>query len=236
VPKKPNKVIPNQEPVMTAPDLTTYRAVHTGLRTAPHRLEAAVRELDPADTGRVKALTQYWKGYSGEVLAHHRVEDDHMFPALIEKIPTAAALLERTDVDHHVLDELMAACTDRVSVLGSASPADLDALAADLAALGRHMAEHLDFEDAEILPLFETRFTGEEYQALDEAAVKSLGIGAQAAFTVPFILGTVPAAERAALIKGAPVPLRVLYRLTRARHARLSARAFGPVSPAEVAA
>jgi hypothetical protein len=93
--------------------------------------------------------------------------------------------------------------------------------------LDQHMAEHLDFEDQDILPLLERHFTGEEYDALDAAAVKSAGLGPQTAFSVPMIVGAMTPEERAEIITGAPLPLRVLYRLTRGSHERLRVRAFG---------
>src|SRR4051812_35645993 len=75
----------------STPDLTTYRAVHAALRGSAHAMTGA-------DT-RTKAFAKYWKGYAGEVLAHHTVEDDYFFPALVARVPFAAGLIERTDAD-----------------------------------------------------------------------------------------------------------------------------------------
>lgn len=212
---------------MPAADLTSYRAVHAALRLAPHRLAGAARTLDPHDHRRVKALGRYWRGFAGEVLAHHTVEDDNMFPALVEKVPVAAEMIERTDAEHHRLDELMAACSDAVERATHGSARASSDLAGCFEALAAHMDDHLDFEDADILPLFERHFTAEEYSVLEDAAMKSLGIGAQAAFTVPFIAASVDPDTRDQIFGTAPGAFRVLYRLTRGRHARLDARVFG---------
>ena len=77
------------------------------------------------------------------------------------------------------------------------------------------MDGHLEFEDAEILPLFERHFTAEEYEAMDQAAIKAIGVGAQAAFTVPFALAVASDAVRAEMLATAPGALKVLYRATR---------------------
>jgi hemerythrin-like domain-containing protein len=211
----------------TAPDLSTYRAVHTALRRAPHRLAESARTLDPADRRRVKAFARYWRGYEGEVVAHHTIEDDSFFPALIERVPVAAELIERTDADHERLDELMEACSASIArIEGGAGASELTTLIAALRGLADHMDQHLGFEDADILPLFERHFTGDEYAALEEQAQKSLGIGAQAAFTVPFVAAALAPPERERIMAAAPTPFRVLYRLTRGRHARLETRVF----------
>lgn len=219
---------------MTAPDLTTYHAVHAGLRRGAHLLAEGAVGLDTADARRRKAYRAYWLGYSGEVLAHHTVEDDFFFPALADRVPATREYMARLAADHTELDELMEEsklAIDR-ACRGEATATNAVELLHDLVS---HMDGHLDFEDDEILPLFERNFSAEEYTALDEKAVKSLGIGKQAAFTVPFIAASVTPEIREHILGGAPAPFRVLYRLTRGRHARLTAAAFPAPALAEVA-
>jgi hemerythrin-like domain-containing protein len=221
-------------PVRTEqPDLGTYHAVHTALRGGAHLLAGAASTVDPGDHRRTAALARYWKGYAGEVLAHHTVEDEYFFPALAERVPAARGHLARLASEHAELDYFLDEARRRIDDLahgrgGIYAPAIAGEVLGELA---RHMDAHLDFEDAEILPLFEAHFSVEEYERLDECAMKSLGITAQAAFTVPFVLSQLEEPERSRTIGAAPLPFRVLYHLTRGRHARLVARAF----PAEVA-
>ena len=85
---------------MTAPDLTPYRLVHRAMRDAAHRLADAATGLDSDDDRRVEAFTRYWRGYAGELRCHHRIEDDVLFPALVERVPVAAAHVGRSDADH----------------------------------------------------------------------------------------------------------------------------------------
>jgi hemerythrin-like domain-containing protein len=213
-----------------APDLTVYRAVHTGVRRAAHDLAAAVVELDPTDRRRTAALARWWRGYAGEVLVHHTVEDHHFFPALVDRVPSAVALIARTDADHAHLDELMAGLTEAFGALraGGAGAAAARGRALPLTGeLARHMDEHLDFEDAEILPLFEAHFDGAEYEALDAAATKSLGLNRQLAFSVPFVVSAIAPDDLTRVLATAPAALRVVYRLTRRSHARLTAAALG---------
>jgi hemerythrin-like domain-containing protein len=210
---------------MTAPDLTFYRVVHRAIRQSATALAETAVVLETADPDRRAAFARYWKGYAGEVLHHHSVEDDIFFPALVERVPVAAELIRRTDEDHAHLDELMAAIEASVGEMraGRMAP-ELVALTREL---DQHMADHLDFEDRDILPLFERHFSAEEYDAMDAAAVKTAGLGPQMAFSVPMLVGAMTPEEHAVILPGAPLPLRVLHRLSRRSHDRLRSRAFG---------
>jgi hemerythrin-like domain-containing protein len=210
---------------MTAPDLTMYRLVHRALRVGTAGIAEAAADIHTADERRRTAFAKYWNGYAAEVLGHHTVEDEIFFPALVDRVPVAGALIERTDADHHHLDELMEAIGRAVGqVRHGLSAPELPALTRELV---QHMDTHLDFEDADILPLFERHFTGDEYGALNEAALKSAGVGKQAAFAVPFIVSVMTDDERQKALTEAPLPLRLLYRATRRSHTRLTERAIG---------
>ena len=213
---------------MTVPDLTTYRAVHAAIRQAPHRMARAALDIRPGDHRRVEAFARYWRGYAAEVLAHHTIEDDIFFPVLAGRVELARAHVERTDADHHRLDELMNRCANGIAVLKrDAGYPTRERVADDMHALAELMDEHLDFEDEHVLPLFAQHMDQAEYTALEEQASKAMGISAQAAFAVPFVVDAVDAATRARLFTTAPAALRVLYRVCRRRHSRLAALALG---------
>jgi hypothetical protein len=106
-------------------------------------------------------------------------------------------------------------------------PGDLAKLLGQLAV---HMDEHLDFEDADILPLFERHMSKEDYDALEVEAQKSIGLGKQAAFTIPFVLYWLDAATVDHLMATAPSAFRVLHRLTRGRHAKMARTALGALA------
>jgi hemerythrin-like domain-containing protein len=208
-------------------DTADYRVIHHCLRIAPHRLAAALGDFRPGDHRRARAIERWWRGYAGEVLAHHTVEDEIFFPQLAHRVPVVADHLTRVEVDHHRLDELMAAADAAMTRLAaSASRVDADGAASVVRDLAELMDRHLDFEDEDLVPLFTRHFTPAEYAAMEGAAKSSLSLS-QAAFTVPFIMHWAPAAESAELLAGAPLLMRVLYRATRRSHARLTQLALG---------
>ena len=206
-------------------DTTDFTAIHTCLRRGGRALAIAVRTLDVSDRRRVEALQKYWVGFTGEVLAHHRIEDEIFYPALVQRVPEAADYLGRIDEEHLLLDELMeegdAAMTGLVE--GTAP----DGAAFVLSHLDRTMRDHLDYEEAELIHLFTRNFDDDEYQALVKQAGKSLGLGKQALFTVPFVGSWVDDEQREQLLGNAPLPFRLVYWTTRRSHGRLADLALG---------
>jgi hemerythrin-like domain-containing protein len=210
----------------TVPDIRMYLAIHQCLRLGARAMAHAVAD-DPVDGTRAAALRRYWKGYAGEVLAHHTIEDEIFFPALADRVPVAAPLTDRTDDDHAHLDEMMDDLTAAFDRLAGGDATAMPLVRELLADLDAHMTQHLDFEDADVLPLFVRHFTGEEYEALDRAATKTVKPGPQAAFTVPFVAHFADPADLAFMLERSPAIVRIILRLTRKRHARLVAAALG---------
>jgi hemerythrin-like domain-containing protein len=206
------------------PDLTSYRSVHHAIRTAAHRLANIAPAVGPGDRIRVHAVRRYWDGFTGEILGHHTLEDDVFFPALAERSAEMRELTGRLEADHHLLDELMDETTATIARFDHAgAPARTAQLLEHIAS---HMDEHLDLEDERVLPLFEQHFTVDEYRVLEDQAMKSIGFGKQAFFTVPFVVDSTAEPERSQLLDSAPVPMRLLYRATRRRFARLERAVF----------
>ena len=127
-------------------------------------------------------------------------------------------MLDQLDAEHHLLDRLMEEC--RAAIEGVVTGDDPTGAARLLRRLADVMDDHLDLEDREIVPQFGALFSAAEYEALTKAAIKQVGLGKQAAFTVPYIGFWATEQERTTLLGDAPLPFRILYRLTRKRHAR----------------
>jgi hemerythrin-like domain-containing protein len=208
----------------TLPDTTDYAAIHRSIRSAGYAIARAAETLDPDDHERMDAFVRYWQGHAGEILSHHGVEDDIFFPALLARAPETAEVLAELDAEHHLLDRLMEEC--RQGIEGVVTGDDPAEAARRLHRLADVMDDHLDIEDREVVPLFAAHFTGAEYAELTKAAIKQVGFGKQAAFTVPYVGYWATEADRVALLSTAPLPFRVLYRLTRNRHGRLTALAL----------
>ena len=209
-----------------APDTSDYTVVHGAIRRAGHALAAAAADLTMGDQDRFDAFLRYWHGHTGEILSHHGIEDTIFFPALRERSPESVAVLDQLDREHHVLDRLM---DDVELALGEVlAGADAAVAVRVLAELADVMDAHLDLEETELIPAIGRHFGAAEYEALTKQAIKSVGLGRQAAFTVPYVLAWADPAERAAIYAEAPLAFKVLHRLTKGRYRRLAAAALGP--------
>ena len=214
----------------TRPDLRQYRAMHSAIRASNERFVAALIDLRrSARHPAAPALQRWFTGYGQELRGHHRIEDTIFFPALAARVPAYPDYAPTLDIDHHRLDELVDLIAESLGTLASAtSPwdADHDAAVAHAVELRDLMSEHLEFEDREILPLFERHFSAEEYAALDDQARRSVSLQ-HALFFVPWFMSSVEPDVAATALAEAPLPLKVIHRLTRRSHRRLVTEAFG---------
>ena len=219
--------MPHAAPSLTdRADAAEYAVIHHAIRSAGHALAGASRSLTIADQPRLQAFLRYWSGHRGEILSHHGIEDRIFFPALRDRVPSVAGILDQLDAEHHRLDQLMEECDEGIGrIVAGAAPT---AATSALCRLADVMDGHLDLEDREIVPLFAEHYSATEYDALTKTAMKQTGFGKQAAFTVPYIAYWASAEDREMLLSKAPTPFRVLYRLTRRRHGKLTALALKP--------
>jgi hemerythrin-like domain-containing protein len=221
----------------SVPDLSSYRQLHGAMRTSLERLVVVISSLAPGDQRRERALLRWFTGFSGELHAHHCLEDTLFFPALADRVPAYADCAEMLDMDHQRIDDAIEGLRlgiERVETEATADAArwrvtreNLTAHAVELRDL---MVKHLDFEDADVLPMFERHFSAAEYAVLDKQALKSVKIR-QALFTVPWWMATVEPDVAARTLRDAPLALKFVYRLTRRRYTRLERKAFASNSP-----
>lgn len=224
---------------MNTPDLTTYQLVHRAIRRSTAQLTAAVSGLTEAERfGRGPQLAKWYAGFERELHMHHTVEDDHFFPALFSHVPALRSYLERIDDEHHYLSELIV--DTRSAIAGIVDPrtafshasAEAGRRAGELEAL---MDSHLDFEDAEILPLFTRHMDAAEYGEVEAKALASPNIG-ELKFTVPWMMANADHDEQRHLLAGAPFMMKVLWIATRRGYARLTSAALGDAAVARTTA
>jgi hypothetical protein len=209
-----------------------FYAIHRKMRIDTRRYVTAVETATEADrAGRLIPLAKWAAGFGRELHLHHTVEDDHFFPALVERSPEAAEILAGLEHDHEVVAGILKqwgpAARDLAdpTVDFATARAEVLALAVPLRDL---LADHLDIEDAEIVPRFDQVLTEAELEAIDARVKKSLpkrGLS----FAVPWNVAALDPATRDELVRTAPFILRLLYRIHAPRFARLVDAAFAGV-------
>jgi hypothetical protein len=212
------------------PDLQTYQLLHRGMRDGMARVQTAVAGLAERDTDRAGALDRWFTGFLGEFRHHHSVEDEMFFPALAVDHPPFAEQIARLDDEHRRLDVALDATEVSLRALADPNatwPAAYEDLVGAVREACTELNAHLDYEDAEVLPLFVEHMTVAEFDDLTKRAGKSVPMS-QARFTVPWMLSQTNAAERKHLLGDAPSIFRLLWYATRHRYAKLDRAAFGP--------
>ena len=215
---------------MTTPDLTLLTITHRAMRHDAHRLHRAVSTMR-ADERHVRGpdLEQWFRGFEGELVAHHAFEDRIVLPQLVKRAPTAFVQVARVDQDHKALADALGACAYALGELADPRVEWVNARGWALAAtsaLAEILTAHLEFTDRVILPAIAHYFSADAYAAL-EADAKAFRSVRQATFSVPWILSSLPVFEQLQLLEHAPRLVRMLWRVTRGRYERLADRAFG---------
>ena len=154
-------------PTPTAPNLARWRALHDAMRRSSEQLHHTLTTLDPADRSRTAALEQWFSGYADESRAHHRVEDDVVFPALARRVPTYGSFGESLSAEHRHLDEVLDGIGVGLTALTHGRTDALGRTVALSAELQEALTAHLEVEDEDVLPLIERHFTCREFEALD---------------------------------------------------------------------
>ena len=154
-------------PTPTAPDMARWRALHDAMRRSSEQLHHTLSTLDPDDRSRSAALEKWFAGYADESRAHHRTEDEVLFPALARRVPTYETFGATLAAEHRHLDEVL----DEIGGgLADLSHGRTDAFGRTLALsaeLRESLAAHLEVEDEDVLPLIQRHFSCREFEALD---------------------------------------------------------------------
>ena len=215
-----------------APDTSGYRAIHEAMRVANQQLLDGLANADVHDPKRAPAIARWFRGYSDELRTHHHIEDQIFFPELLERVPEYGVYSNALAGDHHQLDELIDALREALGRWAASTDASSETRAVlaevtDLAIeLRDFLTEHLAIEDADVLPMFEQHFDADEYAGLEKLAGRAITLR-QALFTVPWYMATVDAETAGRTLNEAPLPLKLVYQLTRRSYGRLVEMAFG---------
>ena len=155
-----------------------FYAIHRKMRIDTRRYVIAIETATEADrSGRLVPLAKWAAGFGHELHLHHTVEDEHFFPALVERMPGGRRRAGRPRARPRRRGRDPQAVGPgrprprRSDVDFETAHAEVLAMAVELRDL---LARHLDIEDAEIVPRFDEAFTAEELEAIDAQVKRSL--------------------------------------------------------------
>jgi hemerythrin-like domain-containing protein len=157
-------------------DVRMMVVVHTGFRRELGLAVPGVRSVVAGDSKRAATIADHVTLFTEAVHHHHTIEDEMLWDRLAERVPAdTKALVDLMEQQHENVAALLAACPDLVARWRrGAKAADRDALAEYLEQLVAALCEHLDAEEAHVLPLMARHVTQAEWDAFTEAGMSSI--------------------------------------------------------------
>jgi hypothetical protein len=141
---------------------------------------------------------------------HHTTEDEYLWPRLLERTQPDAVLVDRMEDQHKVV----AGHVEQVRRLlpgWRLAPSGLD-LADALDELTSALAEHLDEEEAEILPLVRVHITAGEWQQMADASFAKF-TNPEKLIALGQMLDVASPDEAASFLAKLPLPIRLMWRI-----------------------
>lgn len=207
-------------------------AMHHAMRADAHRLIGAVDALPSGDTDGAERLGRAFAAVVSLIHDHHWTEDDVVYPFLLARVSTFEADAIRLEDDHVELDAAMARVNARFRLLAHQLNRQLwqdsrSHLADDARAFERILLDHLEREEAVVVPAFDSLLSEADHETLRRGEAK-LATYRHMKMAVPWVLANATEEEEAALRSTAPRLLGVIQdRVWEPRFARVMAPLYG---------
>ena len=186
--------------------------VHRAFRRESRLLASLIAAVPDGDTRRARMLAAHLRWYRLGLHNHHQGEDELIWPVLLARVELQAGVVRRMEAQH----ERVAASLDRVMLALPAWQASASASARNglVAALTEHrgiVAEHLDDEEAHLLPLAGQYLTPAEWAAQGEHFLATTPRRHLLIF-LGAVLEDADAGERASVLTAMPALPRWIWR------------------------
>ncbi|MEO3786729.1 DUF4267 domain-containing protein [Actinocorallia sp. B10E7] len=187
--------------------------IHRGLRRESRLLAEMIGAARPGDRRRARVLASHLSDYLLGLRNHHHGEDELIWPLLLSRVDLDADVVLRMEAQH----EKVAATIERIrGLIGpwtrSADAAGRDALVAALTEHRTVLIEHLDDEEAHLLPLAEHHLTEAEWSTQGEHFAQHTP-KSKILTLLGVVLEDATPQERAEFLAGLPAPARAIWRL-----------------------
>jgi hemerythrin-like domain-containing protein len=200
-------------------DTSDMVVVHRVFRRELAALPDLVRGVEAGDDGRTRIVADHIDLILTGLHIHHTGEDIGLWP-LLEQRAHAPELVGLMEAQHEGIATAVRVAAMQVQAWPS-QPDDAagDQLATTLDGLHTAVVEHLDLEEAEVLPLAARHLTTEEWKAIGAHGRDEM-TKAQLPLMFGAILEDADPDERAKIFAEVPAPIRVLLKTVGARKYR----------------
>jgi iron-sulfur cluster repair protein YtfE (RIC family) len=194
--------------------------IHRAFRRETRLLPGLVRQVADGDGARARSLAEVLRLVLAGLEMHHTSEDAVLWPALLERAAPSTGLVETMRAQHHGIEDHLERVAHLLPAWEAAPTRERGVELADvLERFAADLAEHLDLEEREILPLCLRYVTVAEWDSLGQH-----GMEAMTRPQLPLLFGALleecSPEERRAMLAKLPLPARVLVRTLGARQYR----------------
>jgi hemerythrin-like domain-containing protein len=194
-------------------DMRMFKLMHRAIRMDLGRAPGVVASWAPGDRTRAAAVQRWLEFVERSIHHHHHGEDTWLYPLLESRAPSFTAVRKRLETEHATLDPALHAAREAVEAMVHPG----GDVAARTIAVGRleslrdHMRDHLDVEEAAVIPLMRAHVRKSEVEAFERESSAAIGM-ADLAMTLPWILSAADATDRATADRVLGWPVRVMNR------------------------
>jgi muconolactone delta-isomerase len=184
------------------PDTRDVVAVHRVFRREFRQAADLVLQAPAGNLRRAAVIAGHLNLVIGALHDHHQTQDEHLWPILLERASMRADLVHRMEFQHDVIARHLATVQQLLNVWRRTAAASVAGeLSSALRSMGKVVAEHLDDEEHDILPLVRDCLSQTEWAGLGaRLPVDRTGLGlvlAEASRTeARILLNRVPAQAR----------------------------------------
>lgn len=216
-----------QTQIPSVPARTEEMAViHRIFRRGFPMMAELVRQTSPGDTTRAEPIAVHLDFLLNGLHNHHTGEDANIWPRLLERAEPQAELITRMEKQHEVVAERSSRVRELLATWRR-TPDDGEALAAALDDFTAALVEHLDDEEAYVVPLIRAHITADEWKRFGQETFEK--------FTNPEKLVATGTLEDVATPEEAnwfmgdlPLPIKLMWRFAgRRKYARYMQRVRG---------
>ena len=208
------------------PDLTSLVITHRAIGQDLGRLAASVAEMASrgAAPGRELALQHYAAALVAQIRAHHRCEDEIVWPVIAAAAGQAVDLAPLID-DHQAIEEAADRVSRALGLPGHSHPALAEAGEA-LSALRDMVGEHMADEERQVFPVMRRYVRMQVGWWCQRQAFRTTRAGALP-FRMAWLARYSQAGEMSCVLTAAGPRARIALVAGRPRYARLERQAFG---------
>jgi len=192
-----------------------------------------VRQTSTGDVGRSEPIAAHLEFLLNGLHHHHSGEDVNIWPRLLERAAPKAEMINRMEMQHEVVEEWSAKVR---AVLEDWRQATVNGteLANAVEEFTHALVEHLDDEEAHVVPLIRAHITAEEWERFGQETFEKF-TNPQKLIATGVLEDNATPEEAEWFLGKLPLPIKVMWRFVgRRRYDRYMARVRGATDPGKV--